>query len=127
MLEFSYALQLVESQCSALADAVSRRIGQNEKERNTKRVYELIRECDDGLPKHALTRKTQWLTALERKGIIDTLVDAELIYRADQAEGRQRAAGRALPSPGVAAMPFFPSILQFLQNQPFEEISPRKT
>jgi len=84
MKEFNWARDLVVSRCEALCDAVSRRIGQNDKERNTKKVYELIRECDTGIPKNLLTRKTQWLTSQERSGIITTLIDSEQIRVVEQ-------------------------------------------
>lgn len=79
MLEMNWAREVVVSRCEALCDAVSRRIGQNEKERNTKRVYELIRECDNGILRSVLTRKTQWLNTQERASILQTLKDSDQI------------------------------------------------
>ena len=72
------------------------RIGQNSQERNVKKVLGLIRRAgDEGLTKTALCRETQWLTAQERAGIINTLVDSEQVQVVqDERKGKGQRAGK---------------------------------
>jgi hypothetical protein len=82
MRELSWALELVELQCGTLCAAIGHRVGQNETERNTKRVLDIIRRVGgDGVTRSQLCVATQWLNQTERNGIITTLIDSEQIAK----------------------------------------------
>lgn len=80
-----WALEVATYCSQYLCDQATARIADNEQEKHTKEVLQIVKRSKGGIKRSDLIRKTQRLTTRERNDIVQSLIDSEQIYAEQEA------------------------------------------
>jgi chromosome segregation and condensation protein ScpB len=59
---------------------IENRVSENKIEDYSQRILSIVSSCKDGITKRELSRRSQWIRRQERSEIINTLIEAGLIF-----------------------------------------------